>query len=105
PALAPHDAARGLDRERGAGDVAVIVEPLREDAQPVTRLLRLAAVGIEDAHAGVRAIARHVHEHTVPTHAAMPIAEAARTVGVEDAARKVSGAHDEVVVAEPVALD
>ena len=105
PALAADDATRGLDAKRHAGDVAVVVEVLREDPQPVSRLLGFAAVGVEDAHPGIGPRARHVHEHTVRPDAAMAIAKPARARGVERALRQVGGPHDEVVVAQAVAFD
>src|SRR4029450_1867129 len=48
-ALAFDDATLGIDRERGLLGAAVVPEVLGKDAQAVARLLRLAAVRIEDA--------------------------------------------------------
>src|SRR5439155_19205768 len=74
-ALALDDAALGVDRERGLLRPTVIPEILGEDAQAVARLLRLAAVRVEDTQAEVRAAARHQEQDPVRAHSPVPVAD------------------------------
>src|SRR5262249_36069905 len=98
------DAARRLDGEAVAGHAAALDQPAREDAQPVAALLRLAAVGVEDAQPGVGGPGRHQRQHAVASHAAMAVAQAAHGVRRECKRQRVP-LDDEVVVAERVSLD
>src|SRR5262249_43640896 len=102
-ALALDDAALGVDRERGLLRPAVVPEELGEDAQPVTRLLRLAAVRVEDTQAEIGARARHQEQDAIRADAPVPVADPADRLG-RKRAWKIALVHDDVVVAEPVSL-
>src|SRR6266699_3824783 len=70
------DAALRVDRERWLLRTAALPEILREDPQAVSRLLRLAAVGIEDAQPEIGALAGDEQQDAVGAHAPVPIADA-----------------------------
>ena len=92
-----------LDREEVAGTRPLLGEPAGEDAQAVAALLGFAAVGIEDAQAGVGVRRRHQGEDSVAADAAVAVAERTHGTGVSGEGEG-RGVDDEVVVAEPMAL-
>ena len=108
---AVHDVTAALDapalgrhREDLALRVAVIPEVLREDAQAIARLLRLAAVRVQDAQPEVRPVPRR-HEEQDPVRAGAPVAVAdTLDLARADGPRQIRLAHHDVVVAEAVAL-
>src|SRR5205807_9910752 len=95
--------APGVHRERVALGVAVLAQPLGEDAQAVARLLGLAAVGVEDAQAEIGAGGGHQHQNAVGADPPVPVADA-DDGGLREIERQVVAAQDDVVVAEAVAL-
>src|SRR5262249_32803646 len=102
-ALALYEAALRVDREGRLLRAPALPEVLREDSQPVAGLLRLAAVGIEDAQPEVGARRGPEQENAVRADAPVPVADAGDRLGRERRAQ-VLLVHDDVVVAEPVAL-
>src|SRR4029434_2298951 len=76
PQAAADDAGRRLDREAVARDAPLHGQPAGEDAQPVAALLRLAAVGVQDAEAGVGAVRWYQREHSVAPDAPLAVAQA-----------------------------
>src|SRR3989442_1204577 len=82
--------------------VTVVAQELREDADPVSALLRLGAVRIEDAHAKVgNAVRRGEGDDPVGAHATVAVADEARRVGGERE-REPGRIDDDVIVAERV---
>jgi hypothetical protein len=95
--------ALGVHRERVALGVTVVAQPLGKDAQPVARLLGLAAVRIEDAQAEIGASGGHQHQDAIGADTPVPVTDA-NDRGFREVERQVVAAQDDVVVAEPVAL-
>ena len=96
--------ALGVHREGGLLGVAVVVEVLGEDAQPVARLLGLAAVRVQDAQPEIRpAPRRGQQQDAVRAHAPVAVADA-RDLRRGQAGRQIGRVDHDVVVAEPVAL-
>ena len=79
----------------------MVAEELREDARAVSALLGLAAVGIEDAHPEVGAVARRDEEDAVGANAPVAIADETDGLG-RDRERDLRGIDHDVVVAEAV---
>ena len=102
-ALTLDDAALGIDREGRLLRAAVVPEILREDPEPVARLLGLTAVGVEDAQAEIGALRGDEQQDAVRPHAPVPIADPPDRLLGERSAQVFLLDHD-VVVAEPVAL-
>jgi hypothetical protein len=96
--------ALGRHREDLALRVPVIPEVLREDAQAIARLLRLAAVRVQDAQPEIRPVPPR-HEEQDPVRARAPIAVAdPLDLALPDRLREVRLVDHDVVVAEAVAL-
>src|SRR6266849_1818425 len=99
----PTDAAVRVDREGRLLRTAVVPEILREDAEPIPGLLRLAAVRVEDAQSEIGALRGNEQEDAVRADAPVPVAHAADGPGRERSAEILLVDHD-IVVAETVAL-
>src|SRR4051812_6571285 len=101
---AGHATAGGVDREPILCRVPVLAEELREDAEAISALLGLAAVGIEDAQSEVGALRRRNDEDAVGSDAAMAVADELRTLG-RQRERKIVRVDDDVVVSKTVRAD
>src|SRR5262249_43629972 len=97
-------AAAGLDgQHRLAGD-AVVVDELGYTADPISAHLRLAAVGVEHAHARVGPLRGTDEDKAVAADAEVPVADGA-TEGRGVLRRRIADAiHVNVVIADAVHL-
>src|SRR5207245_614181 len=102
-ALALDEAAFRLHREGRRLRPPVIPEVLREDPEAVARLLRLAAVGVEDAETEVGARAGHEQEDPVGADPPVPVADLLARAGGQRLVQ-IRLVDDDVVVAEPATV-
>src|SRR3989475_8370786 len=80
-----------------------IPEVLREDPEAVARLLRLAAVGVEDAETEVGARAGHEQEDPVGADPPVPVADLLDRAGGQRLVQ-IPLVADHLAVSEPAAL-
>src|SRR5262245_10724403 len=102
-ALALNDAALRVDREGRLLGPAALPEILREDPEPITRLLRFTAVRVEDAQPEVSPRGGNEQEDAVGAHAPVAIADPLdRLLG--EWSLEILLLHHDVVVAEAMAF-
>ena len=94
-----HDAGERFDREGGLFHDALLVHILGKAADAVAAHLRLAAVGIDDAHADVGRVAVEHEQQPVPAHAGLAVAER-RCKRIEVGAAHAARIDDEKVIAQ-----